>query len=97
MIIYFLAIFKALTKNTGMPMPKRRHNDHLSAGLEVKGLCLWLLCQCLEFIDVYGAKVLELDEMEELNHSHVAFLIKRDSLDASEFAVFTALLRYAYL
>ncbi|CAL8125267.1 unnamed protein product [Orchesella dallaii] len=84
-----------LTRNVCVALPKRTHNDHLSAGLEVKNFCVWLLCQCLAFIDVHGAKVLESDEMEELDRPYVAFLLKRDSLDVCETAVFSAIVRWA--
>ncbi|ODM99852.1 BTB/POZ domain-containing protein 2 [Orchesella cincta] len=84
-----------LTRNVCMPLPKWSRDNHLSAGLEVKKLCLWLLCQCLAFIDVHGAKVLESDEMEELDRPYVRALLRRDSLDVSESAVFSALVRWA--
>ncbi|CAL8120193.1 unnamed protein product [Orchesella dallaii] len=84
-----------LTRNVCIPLPKRTHNDHSSAGLEMKNCCVWLLCQCLAFIDVHGDKVLESDEMEELDRPYVAFLLKRDSLDVSETVVFSAIVRWA--
>lgn len=63
-------------------------------GLEIKGLCVWLLCQSLAFIDIHATHVLESDEMEELDSSYVKILLKRDSLDVSEMAVFSAIIRY---
>lgn len=82
-------------------MPKRRklsaddqkENDHLLAGLEMKRLCGWLFCQCLAFIDVNATHVLESRDIEDLSDHEIHFLLKRDSLNASEVSVFSALIR----
>lgn len=54
-----------------------------------------LLCECLEFIDAHAVQVLESDDIEDLNRPCLKFLLKRDSLNAPEQAIFYAIVRYA--
>lgn len=83
---------------TGFPvasgLDSNPQDNYFSAGLEMKNLCMRLLSECLAFIDVHASKVLESDEIEELDRSYLKLILQRDSLDASEQAVFSALVRY---